>query len=635
MPSRKSSSPSLIPNPRWSSASLVLVLAGCASAPAPAPQAPRNPQIEQIVASISQERIEARIRKLASFQTRHTLSRTDSDTVGIGAARRWIKSELERCAGSSGGRMKVELDSFIQQPGRRVPKPVEIVNVVATLPGTQSANRIYVVSGHYDSMPSDVMDPNTPAPGANDDASGTAVSMELACAMAPHKFDATLVFMTVAGEEQGLLGSTHWADQARAKGLNVAGMITNDIVGSSTGADGSKHERRLRLFANGLPSLIASSQSDLRQIARSGGENDTPTHQLGRFLKEAGERYVPGFLVDLIPRPDRFLRGGDHLPFLERGYAAVRFTEPSEDYRHQHQTPRTENGQQYGDLPEFVDFAFVANVARVNAAGLASLALAPAAPRDAGIEVVRLENDTTLRWAANDEPDLAGYRIVWRELGAPAWQHSRDVGTETRATLKVSKDDFLFGVVALDKDGNASPASFPRPWRPGPPPVSADRAITKEVLVSANISRVWEAWTTSSGIQSFFAPEAVVDPKPEGAFHIHINPYAEPGMKGADDMRYLALQKDRMLSFTWNAPPSLPEARAQRTVVILRFEPLTATDTRVRLTHVGWGTGGEWDKAYDYFDRAWGNVLLNLQKRFSEGPIDWTAWLQQMKAMKK
>ena len=607
----------------------------CLAGPATA-QPAKNPQIEAIVAAVSQQRVEARIRKLASFHTRHTLSRTDSDTVGIGAARRWIKSELEQCAKASAGRMKVEFDPFIQQPGRRVPKPVEIVNVVATLPGTQPANRVYVVSGHYDSMPSNVMDPESQAPGANDDASGTAVAMELACAMAPHRFDATLVFMAVAGEEQGLLGATHWADQARAKGINVAGMITNDIVGSSTGADGSKHERRLRLFANGLPDVIASNQAELQHIARSGGENDTPTHQLGRFLKEAGERYVPNFLVDLIPRRDRFLRGGDHLPFLERGYAAVRFTEPSEDYRHQHQTPRVENGQQFGDLPEFVDFAFVANVARVNAAGLASLALAPAAPRDAGIEVVRLENDTTLRWAANDEPDLAGYRVVWREVGAPTWQHSRDVGNETRTTLKVSKDDFLFGIAALDKDGNASPASFPRPWRPGPPPAaSTDRAITKEVLVRANISQVWEAWTTSAGIQSFFAPEAVVDPKPEGAFHIHINPYAQPGMKGADDMRFLALQKERMLSFTWNAPPHLPEARAQRTVVMLHFEPVTDTDTRVRLTHVGWGSGGEWDKAYDYFNRAWGNVLLNLQKRFSEGPIDWKPWLEQMKKAPK
>ena len=244
-------------------------------------------------------------------------------------------------------------------------------------------------------------------------------------------------------------------------------MISNDIVGSPTGPDGQRHDHRVRLFANGLPALLNSKAPELEQIARSGGENDTPTHQLGRHLKEIGERYVPGFTVELIPRPDRFLRGSDHLSFLERGYAAARFVEPVEDYRHQHQNVRMENGVQIGDLPEFVDFDYVAKVARVNAAGLASLALAPAAPREAGIEVVKLENDTTLRWTANDEPDLAGYRVVWREVGAPTWQHSRDTGNVTRFTLNgISKDNFVFGVVALDRDGNASPASFPRPWRP-------------------------------------------------------------------------------------------------------------------------------------------------------------------------
>ena len=618
---------------RWSAASSTVLAAALAL---PCSAQPRNPQIEAIVAAVSPARIEARIRKLASFHTRHTLSRTDSDTQGIGAARRWIKEELEQCSRAAGGRLQVAIDSFMQQPDRRVPRPVEIVNVVATLPGTQS--RMYVVSGHYDSMPSNVMDPQAQAPGANDDASGTAVSMELACVMASHRFDATLVFMAVAGEEQGLLGAAHWAEQAKKKGLAIAGMITNDIVGSSTGADGQRHDRRLRLFANGLPALLNSNnKEEINRISRSGGEADTPTHQLGRYLKETGERYVPGFTVDLIPRPDRFLRGGDHLPFLERGYAAVRFTEAAEDYRHQHQNVRVESGVQYGDLPEFVDFAYVAQVARVNAAGLASLALAPAAPRDALIEVVRLENDTTLRWTANDEPDLAGYRVVWREPGAPLWRHAREVGNDLRITLKgVSKDDFVFGVVALDRDGNASPASFPRPWRPGPVAVSTqDKVINKETLVRAPLAAVWSAWTTSEGIQSFFAPEAIVDPKPDGAFRLHFNPYAEPGMKGADDMRYLALQKERMLSFTWNAPPHLPDARLQRTVVIVRMEPVGDAETRVRLSHVGWGDGGEWDKAYDYFDRAWGNVLASLQKRFAEGPIDWKPFLQQLKGAKK
>ena len=619
------------------SAALFTLLAAlpCAAQP-PA----RNAQVDAILNGIQAASLEARIRRLASFHTRHTLSRTDSDTQGIGAARRWIRAELEACSRAAGGRLQVAFDSYLQQPDRRVPKPVEIVNVVATLPGSQpqAAGRTYVISGHYDSRASDVMDAQSAAPGANDDASGVAVAMELACVMAFHRFDATLVFMAVAGEEQGLLGSTHWAEEAKKKGLNIAGMITNDIVGSPTGPDGQRYDGKLRVFANGLPALIASKSPELGEIARSGGENDTPTHQLGRYLKDAGERYVPGMVVDLIPRPDRFLRGGDHLPFLERGYAAVRFTEPAEDYRHQHQDVHIVNGVQQGDLPEFVDFDYVAKVARVNAAGLASLALAPAAPRDAGIEVVELENDTTLRWSANAEPDLAGYRIVWREAGMATWQYSRDAGNVTRFTLKgASKDNFIFGIVALDRDGNVSPASFPRPWRPGKPAAAApvDRAITKEALVRAPVSELWTAWTTSAGIQSFFAPEAIVDARPEGAFRLHFNPYAPPGSKGADDMRFLALQKDRLVSFTWNAPPHLPDARLQRTVVIVRMEPADEGETRVRLSHVGWGDGGEWDKAYDYFDRAWGNVLANLQKRFAEGPIDWQPFLESLKQAKK
>jgi len=449
-------------------ASLALLLFVAASPAAAQPPA-RNTQVDAMLAAISATSIEARIRRLASFHTRHTLSRTDSDTQGIGAARRWIKSELDACSRAAGGRLRVELDSFTQSPARRVPQPIEIVNVVATLPGSQpqAASRIYVVSGHYDSMPSNVMDAQSEAPGADDDASGVAAVMEMACTMAFQRYDATLVFMAVAGEEQGLLGSAHWAELAKSKGWNIAGMISNDIIGSPTGRDGQRHDGEVRLFANGLPALIASKSPELEQIARSGGENDTPTHELGRYLKDTAERYVPGMTVRLIPRPDRFLRGSDHLSFLERGFAAVRFVEPAEDYRHQHKNVTVVNGVQEGDLPQFVDFDYVAKVARVNAAGLASLALAPAAPRDAGIEVVQLENDTTLRWRANDEPDLASYRIVWREVGAPTWQYSRDVGNVTRVTLKgISKDDYIFGVVAVDRDGNASPAAFPRPWRP-------------------------------------------------------------------------------------------------------------------------------------------------------------------------
>ena len=434
-----------------------------------------NPEIASVVSEVSSARIEQTIRTLVSFGTRNSLSDTASDTRGIGAARRWIKQRLEECSRQSGGRLEVAFDSHRVESGSRIPHPVDIVNVVATLPGTQpeSRDRIYVVSGHYDSMPSHPSDGEKDAPGADDDASGTAVSMELACVMARHRFDATLVFLTVAGEEQGLYGSTGFAEDARRKGLDIEGMITNDIVGSSRGADGRIDQGRVRLFAQGVPAVKELADETLAAL-RTGGENDLPTRQLARAIARAASIYVPGLRVQTIWRLDRYLRGGDHFPFLKMGYPAVRFTEPVEDFHHQHQDVRVEDGVQYGDLPEFVDFGYVAQVARVNGAALALLALAPAAPRDVQIEALRLENDTTLRWAPNREPDLAGYRSVWRDTTAPDWQHARDVGDVTHFTLAgVSKDNFVFGVEAYDRDGNVSPATYPRPYFPPRPALTA------------------------------------------------------------------------------------------------------------------------------------------------------------------
>jgi Peptidase family M28 len=446
----------------------LLVLAMAVAAPAMGAPGEANPQIAKIVSGVSAARIEANIRKLASFGTRNSFSDTASETRGIGAARRWIKSELERCAKESGGRLEVAFDDHLVESGSRVPRPVHFVNVVATLPGTQaeSRDRIYVVSGHYDSMPSDPVDGMSDAPGANDDASGTAVSMELACVMSAYRFDATLVFMAVAGEEQGLYGSGGWAKAAKAKGLDIAGMFTDDIVGNSRSLDGRVERDRVRLFAEGVPPLATLPPGVLAQL-RTGGENDQPTRQLARFVKAAAERHVPGMKVDIVWRRDRYLRGGDHFSFLDEGYPAVRFTEPSENWNHQHQNVRVEGGVQYGDLPEFVDFAYVADVARVNGAALAALALGPSAPKKVGIEMLRLETDATLRWARNPEPDVAGYRIVWRETTASDWQHFRDVGDVTRATLeRISKDDLVFAVQAYDRDGNLSVATYPSPYRP-------------------------------------------------------------------------------------------------------------------------------------------------------------------------
>ncbi|MFZ6815150.1 M20/M25/M40 family metallo-hydrolase [Undibacterium sp. Rencai35W] len=434
---------------------------------APAPVA-RQPAIEQIVKEISPARINAYINKLVSFETRHTMSDTVSETRGIGAARRWIKAELERC-GTVKGRpeLAVRFDSYIEPAGRRLTQPTEIVNVVAELKSAVPSDRYYVVSGHYDSRATDVMDASSFAPGANDDASGTAAVMEMACVMAQANYplNANLIFMAVAGEEQGLFGAAHFAKTARASKMNIAGMFTNDIIGSSRADDGHLDNTQVRLFAEGIPAL-ADMPEALRTLISTGGENDSPSRQLARHVKAIGEAYVPGFKVTIINRRDRYLRGGDHIPFLEQGYAALRFTEPNEDFNHQHQNVRVESGVKIGDLPEYVDVNYTAQVARVNAAALASLATGPAAPAQVKIQTTQLENSTSLVWQANPEPDLAGYRILWRETTAANWQHSVDVGNVTSYTMKnVSKDNVFFAVQAVDKKGNASVASYPLPLR--------------------------------------------------------------------------------------------------------------------------------------------------------------------------
>lgn len=446
---------------------LAMLVAGAGLAGAAEPKVgARQPQIDSIVREISPQRIQGYIDKLVSFGTRHTMSDTVSETRGIGAARRWIKSELERCGAAGGGRLQVAFDGHLHPVDRRLSKSTEIVNVVATLPGTQaeSRERMYVVSGHYDSRNSDDADAVNDAPGANDDASGTAAVMEMACVMARYKFDATLVFMAVAAEEQGLYGAADYAEKARQNKLNIAGMFTNDIIGSSYNEEGKRDNKQVRLFAEGIPAT-KDMPDKLRTLIATGGENDSLPRQLARHVKEVGERYVGGFKVTVIQRRDRYLRGGDHAPFLDRGFAALRFTEPAEDFNHQHQNVRKEGTLQYGDLIEFVDSAYVAQVARVNAASLASLAMAPAAPQEVKIRTAKLDNQTDLAWQANAEPDLAGYRIVWRDTTASQWQGSQFVGKVTEYRVPRSKDNVFFGVQAVDKDGNVSVASYPVPAR--------------------------------------------------------------------------------------------------------------------------------------------------------------------------
>jgi hypothetical protein len=444
---------------------LVLVNLSIVSAqPRKKPAAGRNRTIANIVREIDARNIEASIRKLVSFGTRNTLSEQNDPKRGIGAARDWLYAEFLKAAEASQGRMTVEKQSFEQPKAQRIPQPTIITNVVATLKGSQpeSTDRIYVVSGHYDSMCGSPTDGKCDAPGANDDASGTAAVLEMARAMAKYEFDATIVFMAVAGEEQSLLGSTYFAEQAKQKNWNIDAMFTNDIVGNTLGGNGVRDRGTVRVFSEGVPSNETTAEATTRRSV--GGENDSASRQLARFIKEIGDANVPQMKVMLIYRRDRYGRGGDHIPFLERGYPAVRFTEVNEEFRHQHQNVRVENGVQFGDLTEFVDFAYVANVARVNAASLAALALAPSRPTGVVILTARLSSDTDLRWEPNKEPDLAGYEIVWRDTTSAVWTNSKPVGNVTSFTMKgMSKDNYFFGVRAIDRDGNRSMVTYPRP----------------------------------------------------------------------------------------------------------------------------------------------------------------------------
>jgi hypothetical protein len=421
-----------------------------------------NAEIQKMLREVSAKNIESYIRKLVSFGTRNTLSEQDNPTRGIGASRDWIFGEMQKISAECGNCLTVEKQTFLQPKANRIPEPTNLTNVVATLRGTKNPERVYVVSGHYDSMCSSPTDAECDAPGANDDASGTAAVIEMARVMSKRKFDATIVFMTVAGEEQGLLGAAHFAEQAKQNAMNIEAMFTNDIIGGVTSYKNSPTRQTVRVFAEGVPSSETEQEAATRRSV--GGENDSAARQLARYIQDVGNVYSPRFRVQVIYRRDRYGRGGDHIPFLERGYAAVRFSEPNEDYTHQHQNVRTENGKFYGDTIEYVDFEYVANVARVNAAALASLALAPAKPKNVGIVTGRLTNDTDLKWDANTDADLTGYEIVWRDTDSPVWTNSQFVGTVTNFTMKeMSKDNFFFGVRAVDKDGFKSPVVFPRP----------------------------------------------------------------------------------------------------------------------------------------------------------------------------
>jgi hypothetical protein len=426
---------------------------------------PPDPQIASALKQISAERIQANIEKLVSFQTRLTLSAQDPASIaaghGIGAAREWIKSQFESYSRDCGGCLEVKTDSFVQQPADRIPQAITITNVYAVLKGTdpENAKRIVLVTGHYDSRNSDTFDAVGAAPGANDDASGTSVSLECARVLSKLKFPATIIFLTVAGEEQGLNGSGHFAKMAKSEGWNIEAALNNDIVGGdrSPGQD----DGIVRVFSEGLPQ--AASEADTRRIRGLGGENDSTSRQLARYVADVARIYDVGVKPMLIFRLDRYLRGGDHISFNEQGFAAVRFTEYHENFTRQHQNIRVENGIEYGDVPKHVNFDYVAHVARVNAGTLASLASAPAPPAQVHILVKGLENDSTLTWQAS--AGTTGYEVLWRATTSPEWEHVQTVGKETKATLPMSKDNVIFAVRAVDDKGHRSLPIVPVPER--------------------------------------------------------------------------------------------------------------------------------------------------------------------------
>jgi len=426
---------------------------------------PADPQITAALADISAQRIQANIEKLVSFQTRLTLSAQDPDSIkaghGIGAAREWIKAEFESYSRACGGCLEVKTDSFTENPADRIPKPTAITNIYAVLKGTdpENAKRIVLVTGHYDSRNGDTLDATGIAPGANDDGSGTAVSLECARVLSKLKFPGTIIFLAVAGEEQGLNGSAHFAKMAKDQDWDIEAALNNDIVGGDRSPQ--QNPGIVRVFSEGVP--LAATDADLRRIRNLGGENDSASRQLARYVAEVGRTYQTATKPLVVFRLDRYLRGGDHISFNEQGYAAVRLTEYREDYNHQHQNVRTENGIEYGDVPKFVNFDYVANVARVNAATLASLASAPASPAKVRLQTKQLENDSTLTWEA--APGAASYEVLWRDSASPEWEQAKSVGNGTHTMLPLSKDNVIFAVRALDSAGHRSLPVVPQPER--------------------------------------------------------------------------------------------------------------------------------------------------------------------------
>lgn len=423
----------------------------------------KDPEIEQMLKDVSKDSLKSYIYSMVSFGTRNTLSKQSSSERGIGAARNWVLNKFNDFAINSGGRLSAFIDTVTLQPdNRRVNRPVLLGNVVATLKGTdQDDDRIFIISGHLDNMRSNVMDSTGDAPGANDDASGVAAVLECARVMSKHTFPATIIFVAMSGEEQGLLGANYLANKAAREKWNIEAVLNNDIIGSNNSNETHIiNNTQIRVFSE---TFSLSDTGRRLQIIRSLGlENDGKARQLARYVKEIGERYVENLEVMMIYRNDRFLRGGDHTPFVNKGYAAIRFTEMNENYYHQHQNVRKENDIQYGDLPEFLDFEYLKKNTSMNLANLANLAKSPPMPREVVIDTKRLTNYTNLKWKAPETGKIKGYFILMRETTSPVWQ-KKIFTTLTTADLPYSKDNYFFAIQSVSQDGNEGLPVIPFP----------------------------------------------------------------------------------------------------------------------------------------------------------------------------
>lgn len=432
----------------------VAFLAAILLGAAPAPDA----RISSLVAQVSPARLRASETKLVGFFTRNDFSeKSTNPNQGVFAARDWILAQFQEIALTSGGRMSVSLDSFVQPKTPKTPRDVAESSVIATLKGDEPGP-LYIMSSHFDDCNGDCTDGTQEAPGADDNGSGVAAVLEAARIMAPHHFRGTILFVAFDGEELGLWGSKHFADSLHDAGVQVAANLNNDIIGNSTGGGGAHEPNVIRLFSQAVP-----AGADPTRVNLVGSENDSPSRELARYIGEIVPQYVRGFSVRHIFRADRFMRGGDQESFQADGYPAVRFVESNENFTHQHQDVRVENGTHFGDLLPYIDYAYLARATQANVAALASLALGPAAPAKAELVMKKLGYDSTLRW--QPAAGATSYEVVWRATDATQWQHAKNVGNVLTVTLPLSKDDYIIGVRSVDAAGLRSVASYPNAVR--------------------------------------------------------------------------------------------------------------------------------------------------------------------------